>query len=89
MSQIDVDVIALGRVVDEGRGSLPFALVHGEALVTCATWALAEAGVLPLDARTTMEGVQDAELPLVLHDSLCPMTPPDFIAECAYLGEPT
>ena len=42
MSQIDVDVIALGRVVDEGRGSLPFALVHGEALVTCATWALSE-----------------------------------------------
>ncbi len=82
MSQIDVDVIALGRVVDEGRGSLPFALVHGEALVTCATWALSEAGVLPLDARTTMEGVHDAELPLVLHDSLCPMTPPDFIAEC-------
>ncbi len=82
MSQIDVDVIALGRVVDEGRGSLPFALVHGEALVTCATWALSEAGVLPLDARTTMEGVHDAGLPLVLHDSLCPMTPPDFIAEC-------
>jgi len=74
MSQIDVDVIALGRVVDEGRGSLPFALVHGEALVTCATWALSEAGVLPLDARTTMEGVHDAQLPLVLHDSLCPMS---------------
>jgi 2-C-methyl-D-erythritol 4-phosphate cytidylyltransferase len=29
-----------------------------------------------------MEGVHDAELPLVLHDALCPMTPPDFIAEC-------
>ena len=82
MSQIEVEIIALGRVLDEGRGSLPFALVHGEALVTCATWALSEAGVLPLDARTTMEGVRDAELPLVLHDSLCPMTPPDFIAEC-------
>jgi len=82
MSQIEVEIIALGRVLDEGRGSLPFALVHGEALVTCATWALSEAGVLPLDARTTMEGVHDAGLPLVLHDSLCPMTPPDFIAEC-------
>jgi 2-C-methyl-D-erythritol 4-phosphate cytidylyltransferase len=82
MSQIEVEIIALGRVLDEGRGSLPFALVHGEALVTCATWALSEAGVLPLDARTTMEGVHDAELPLVLHDSLCPMTPPEFIAEC-------
>jgi 2-C-methyl-D-erythritol 4-phosphate cytidylyltransferase len=29
-----------------------------------------------------MEGVPDADLPLVLHDSLCPMTPPDFIAGC-------
>jgi 2-C-methyl-D-erythritol 4-phosphate cytidylyltransferase len=84
VSQIEVDVIALGRVVDEGRGSLPFALVHGEALVACATWALSEAGVLPLDARTSIEGVLDAELPLVLHDSLCPMTPPDFIAECVH-----
>ena len=82
MSQLDVDVIALGRVIDEGRGSLPFALVHGEALVTTATWALSEAAVLPLDARTSIEGVLDAGLPLVLHDSLCPMTPPDFIAAC-------
>jgi 2-C-methyl-D-erythritol 4-phosphate cytidylyltransferase len=83
MSQIDVEVVALGRVLDEGRGSLPFALVHGEALVTCAAWALAEAGVLPIDARTSIEGVLDAGLPLVLHDALCPMTPPAFIAECA------
>jgi 2-C-methyl-D-erythritol 4-phosphate cytidylyltransferase len=82
MSQIDVEVIALGRVLDEGRGSLPFALVHGEALVTTATWALSEAGVLPLDARTSIEGVRDADLPLVLHDALCPMTPPGFIADC-------
>ena len=82
MNQIDVDVIALGRVVDEGRGSLPFALVHGEALVACASWALSEAGVLPVDARTTMEGLVDAESALVLHDALCPMTPPGFIAAC-------
>ncbi len=82
MSQTDVDVIALGRVVDEGRGSLPFALVHGEALVTAATWALSAAQVLPLDARTSMEGVVDSGLPLVLHDSLCPMTPPEFLAAC-------
>ena len=27
---------ALGSVIDEGRGSLPFALIHGEALVACA-----------------------------------------------------
>jgi 2-C-methyl-D-erythritol 4-phosphate cytidylyltransferase len=82
MSARDVEVLALGRVLSEGRGSLPFALVHGEALVTAATWALSEAGVLPLDARTSMSGVLDADLPLVLHDSLCPMTPPAFIAEC-------
>ena len=73
---------ALGAVLEQDRGHLPFALIHGEALVTCATWALSEAGVLPLDARTTMAGVVDAEAPLVLHDSLCPMTPPDFIAAC-------
>jgi 2-C-methyl-D-erythritol 4-phosphate cytidylyltransferase len=83
---IDVDVIALGRVVDEGRGSLPYSLVHGEALVAAATWGLTHAQVLPLDPRTSMEGVLDAiswdGLPLVLHDSLCPMTPPEFIAAC-------
>ena len=43
------DAVALGVVVDEGRGSLPFALIHGEALVACAAWAMGEAGVLPLD----------------------------------------
>ena len=77
---------AVGRVLDEGRGSLPFALVHGEALVACATWALSEAGVLPLDARTSLRGASSSPtLPLVLHDSLCPMTPPAFI-EPAYAG---
>jgi 2-C-methyl-D-erythritol 4-phosphate cytidylyltransferase len=82
VNQIDVEVIAVGRVLDEGRGSLPYSLIHGEALVAAATWALTEAQVLPLDPRTSTEGVLDAELPLVLHDSLCPMTPPEFIAEC-------
>jgi 2-C-methyl-D-erythritol 4-phosphate cytidylyltransferase len=82
MSQTYLEVIALGRVLDEGRGSLPFALVHGEALVTTATWALSEAGVLPVDARTAAAGLADADLPLVLHDCLCPMTPPAFIADC-------
>jgi 2-C-methyl-D-erythritol 4-phosphate cytidylyltransferase len=82
VSQIDVDVIAVGRVLDEGRGSLPYALVHGEALVAAATWGLSEAGVMALDARTSVEGVLDSELPLVLHDALCPMTPPAFIESC-------
>jgi 2-C-methyl-D-erythritol 4-phosphate cytidylyltransferase len=82
MTDADAEVLALGRVLDEGRGSLPFALLHGEALVTCATWALSEAGVLPIDARTSVEGVLDAGLPLVLHDALCPMTPPAFLVTC-------
>lgn len=86
MGAVDVEVIAVGRVLDEGRGSLPFSLVHGEALVAAATWALSEAGVLPLDARTSAAGVldtiEDERLPLVLHDALCAMTPPAFISRC-------
>ncbi len=82
MSALEVEAIAVGRVLDEGRGSLPFALVHGEALVAAASWALSEAKVLPVDARTSFAGIVDADLPLVLHDSLCPMTPPEFVAEC-------
>ena len=40
---------ALGVVLDEDRGSLPYALIHGEALVACAAWALGDAGVTPVD----------------------------------------
>jgi 2-C-methyl-D-erythritol 4-phosphate cytidylyltransferase len=73
---------ALGTVVDEGRGSLPYALVHGEALVACAAWALGAAGVTAVDVGTEWAGILDAEEAFVLHDSLCPMTPADFIAAC-------
>lgn len=73
---------ALGMVLDEGRGSLPYALIHGEALVACAAWALGEAGVTAIDAGIPWESVRGAGEPLVLHDSLCPMTPVDFIAAC-------
>ena len=73
---------ALGTVVEEGRGSLPFALIHGEALVTTAVWALGEAGVTPVDIGTEWAGIQASGEPFVLHDALCPMTPPTFIAEC-------
>jgi 2-C-methyl-D-erythritol 4-phosphate cytidylyltransferase len=73
---------ALGVVLDEGRGGLPFALVHGEALVACAAWALGEAGVTAVDLGTDWAAVVDAEEPLVLHDSLCPMTPAAFVAQC-------
>ncbi|MFI5622125.1 hypothetical protein ACIA03_01540 [Nocardioides sp. NPDC051685] len=73
---------ALGIVADEGRGSLPFALIHGEALVAAATWSLGESGVTPVDFTTSWGGIVAAEEPLVLHDALCPMTPPAFIAHC-------
>ena len=55
---------ALGIVLDQDRGSLPYALIHGEALVACAAWALGDAGVTPLDVghhvgrRTTLRGTR-------------------------------
>ncbi|MEI7054672.1 hypothetical protein WBG06_02540 [Nocardioides sp. CCNWLW239] len=73
---------ALGTVAEEDRGSLPFALIQGEALVAAATWSLGESGVTPVDFTASWEGIVAAEEPLVLHDSLCPMTPPAFIAHC-------
>lgn len=73
---------ALGTVVEQGRGSLPFALIHGEALVATAAWALGESGVTPVDFSTEWTGLQAAGEPFVLHDALCPMTPPGFISDC-------
>lgn len=72
---------AHGWVPTNGRGSMPFALVHGESLVAAASWALGEAGVRLLDASVRPDRVAAAGRPLVLHDPLCPLTPPDFIAE--------
>ena len=73
---------ALGAVVETGRGSLPFSLIHGEALVACAAWALGEAGVTSVDLGTEWAGLVDSGEPFVIHDTLCPMTPGAFIAEC-------
>lgn len=73
---------ALGTVVEGDRGSLPFALIHGEALVAAAVWALGESGVTPVDFPTTWEALADSGEPFVLHDPLCPMTPAAFIARC-------
>ena len=56
--------------------------MHGEPLVACAAWALGEAGVTLVDAGTQWSSLVVAEEPLVLHDPLCPLTPPDFIAAC-------
>lgn len=73
---------ALGTVLIDDRGSLPFALIHGEALVAAASWALGESGVLPVDLGTEWAGLVDSGEPVVLHDVLCPMTPPSFLAAC-------
>ena len=69
-------------MVETDRGSLPFSLIHGEALVACATWALDEAGVTAVDLTVPWSSVVEAGEPYVLHDPLCPMTPADFIARC-------
>ena len=81
--ELDVDAPrALGSIVETDRGSLPFVLIHGEALVACAAWALGDAGVTAVDLGTSWSDVVDAGEPFVLHDPLCPMTPADFIATC-------
>ncbi len=73
---------ALGTIVDEDRGALPYALIHGESLVACAAWALGDAGVTAVDLGTQWAGLVDSGEPFVVHDSLCPMTPADFITAC-------
>ncbi|MGA8257495.1 MAG: 2-C-methyl-D-erythritol 4-phosphate cytidylyltransferase [Nocardioides sp.] len=78
----DDEPVGLGIVVTDERGSLPFHLVHGEALAAAAAWALGEAEVSLLDLSVPWSSIREADEPLVLHDSLCPLTPPDFIAAC-------
>jgi 2-C-methyl-D-erythritol 4-phosphate cytidylyltransferase len=72
----------VGVVVERDRGSLPFALLHGEPLIAWAAAAMGEAGVQLLDLTTPWEAVREAGLPLVWHDALCPGAPPDLIAAC-------
>ena len=72
----------MGAVLETGRGSLPFALVHGEPLVACAVWALGAAEVTVVDFGTPWSALVAEELPLVLHDALCPLTPPAFVVAC-------
>ncbi|WP_205473713.1 2-C-methyl-D-erythritol 4-phosphate cytidylyltransferase [Nocardioides sp. SYSU D00038] len=80
---MDVETVpALGTVVEQERGSLPFELVHGEALVACAAWALGDAGVTAVDLGTGWDALVAAGEPFVLHDALCPMTPAGFVAAC-------
>jgi 2-C-methyl-D-erythritol 4-phosphate cytidylyltransferase len=82
MDDLGLGPVALGVVVERDRGSLPFALLHGEPLVACAAWALGEAGVQLLDLTTPWSAVAESGLPLVWHDALCPAVPPAFIADC-------
>jgi 2-C-methyl-D-erythritol 4-phosphate cytidylyltransferase len=79
----------LGWVPVEGRGSLPFALVHGESLVAAASWALGEAGFVLFDASVTFDQVRRSGRALVLHDPLCPLTPVPFLVEAAARCEQT
>jgi 2-C-methyl-D-erythritol 4-phosphate cytidylyltransferase len=71
----------LGVVPIEGRGSLPFALVHGESLVAAASWALTTAGAKLFDYVVPFEQVQETGQMLVVHDPLCPLTPASFLEE--------
>lgn len=82
MSAPDEREPALGAVVEVDRGSLPFALIHGEALVACAAWALGDAGITTVDLGTEWEGIIDSGEPFVLHDALCPMAPADYLEAC-------
>ena len=70
---------AVGIVPVEGRGSLPFTLLHGEPLVVVASWALDEAAVELLDFDIAWADVQALGSALVIHDPLCPGTPPEFL----------
>ncbi|MET0840145.1 MAG: 2-C-methyl-D-erythritol 4-phosphate cytidylyltransferase [Marmoricola sp.] len=79
----------LGVVPTDGRGSLPYALVHGESLVAAASWALSTAGVELFDYSVSFADVQDEERPLVIHDPLCPLTPAGFIEVAVEESEQT
>ncbi len=79
---LDDGPASLGLVITDDRGALPFSLVHGEALAAAAAWSMGEAQVHSVDLTVPWEAIREAEEPLVLHDSLCPLTPPDFLARC-------
>lgn len=80
------DPIALGVVPDEGRGTLPFALVYGEALIAAATFAVEAADITVVDPRTEWSAVVDTGLPILIHDPLCPLTPSPFLAEAVVVA---
>jgi len=73
----------LGIVPLSGRGALPFALVHGESLIAAASFALEQSGAQLVDFNVAWEQLREAGRPVVLHDPLCPLTPPEFLAHAA------
>jgi 2-C-methyl-D-erythritol 4-phosphate cytidylyltransferase len=78
---LDEPIAAVGIVPVEGRGSLPFALLHGESLVAVASWAMGEAGVELLDFTASWDDVLARGAALVVHDPLCAGTPVGFLRE--------
>ncbi len=90
MDDEDLPLEPLGVVPVDGRGALPFALVHGESLVASASWALTTAGAVLYDYGVPFTTVQESGRMLVIHDPLCPLTPASFIEQaialCAQTG---
>ncbi|WP_141015626.1 2-C-methyl-D-erythritol 4-phosphate cytidylyltransferase [Nocardioides sambongensis] len=80
---------AAGVIVEQERGALPFRLIHGESLVATAAWAAGDAGIDLVDASLGWDVVAERGEPLVLHDPLCPMTPPQFLRRCLQIATET
>ena len=57
----------VGVVPTDGRGSMPFALLHGESLVAIASWTVGHAGVELLDFGTSWSEVVEREVPCKVH----------------------
>lgn len=72
-----------GAVPVAGRGSLPFSLIHGEALVSSAALGLQSAGIDLIDASISWGQIQASGRGVLLHDPLCPLTPPEFLRDIA------
>jgi 2-C-methyl-D-erythritol 4-phosphate cytidylyltransferase len=72
-------VRAAGVIPTRGRGSMPFALLDGEPLVSYAAHALSSAGVDLVDFTAAFDEVRAQHHPLVVHDPLCPLTPVEFL----------
>lgn len=60
---------------------MPFALLDGEPLVVLASNALQDAGVELVDFNIELADLRHDGRAMVLHDPLCPLTPPAFIEE--------